>query len=752
MSGRTLSAALLLMACSERGPAAPPSEPPAVVVPAEPPPAAAPVAAPAQRHATIAAGVSHTCALVRGAVYCWGSNAHGQLGDGTDVDRTDPAPVPGLSDAIAVTAGTWHTCALRQVGEVLCWGDGKDGQIGDDRLGTRDRPSAAAGVRATAIAAGGDHTCAIGQDREVWCWGSNFRGQSGAGDGPIRRPTRVPDAPRADALAAGDDLTCALAAGEVWCWGWEPLRDRPGGPARVPGIAGAVQLSVGTGHACVVRDDGRALCWGTGRHGQLGDGRPVATEPARSPHAPPRELPRLAEVADLKDVAAVTLGGEFACALRRTGEVACWGEGRDGKLGDGSLADYHEPVAVPGLRDVIELAAGSAHACARDRAGALRCWGYNEDGQAGPRPPEPALPGASRFALAATGVAVGESHACAWSQTAAWCWGDNTYGQLGDGTRERRVVPTAVVGLAGARELVAGDRHTCALEHGGTVQCWGDDTFGQLAAPGVPSGEPFDEHTGPLPLPPIDARSRPRPGPVAGLRDVVDLSVLAHHTCAVRSTGGVVCWHAFEQQPLTTERPLGAVEMAAGAAHDCVRLRSGEVRCWGTNHTGRLGDGTTVRKDGVVAVKDLADATALAAGRLHTCALRKDGRVACWGDGFSGQLGDGTRADRAAPTTVAGLRGATALTAGEDTTCAIGQGRKLMCWGANTGGQLGDGTHGDRYKPVAARIDPTTAVAVGERAACAVTTTGLVACWGDGLSSAERRWAFAARPQPIALP
>ncbi|MBZ5715303.1 RCC1 domain-containing protein [Nannocystis pusilla] len=702
---------------------------------------------------TLALGVGHTCALARGEVFCWGYGGHGQLGLGDRDDRLVPTRVPDLADVVALAAGTWHTCALRRGGDVLCWGDGSLGQLGDGALGTRPRPSRVAELRAAALAAGGSHTCAIDHVRKVLCWGSNHRGESGPGGAPLLRPAVVPGAPAADALAVGDAYACALAGGAVTCWGVDPLRDgRDPAPAPLPALRGAVSLAAGADHLCVVTGAGRVLCIGTGSEGQLGDGRPPELRAPRGPHAIGLPEPRRSEVLDLADAAAVAVGDDFACARRRSGALACWGENRDGQLGDGARARRDRPGPVGEIADAVELVVGSAHACARLADGALRCWGYNEFAQAGERSREPATPTATH-ALAATGLAVGEAHACAWSDGGAWCWGDGAYGQLGDGARVRRDVSTPVPDLGRVRELVAGARHTCALEHGGTVMCWGDDTFGQLAGRGVPTGEPVDEHTGPLPLPPIEARSRPRPGPVDGLADVVDLATYGHRTCAARSDGAIVCWHAWNDAPLSQERTIaGAVEVAVGAAHTCARTAAGAVRCWGANHSGRLGDGTTESRPDDVAVRGLDDAVALAAGRLHTCALRRGGEVVCWGDGLMGQLGDGSRADRATPTAVLDLGRARAIAASEDTTCAIGQATRVLCWGAGDAGQLGPAGGGGRFAPVVARASAATRLAVGARTACS-SDGERVTCWGEGLSPrASRHWDVIATPRAIALP
>ena len=741
--------ALLAGACAERG-----ADPTAPEAAREVRPAAA-------AGATLALGVSHTCALAAGQVYCWGYGGQGQLGGGSRADAAAPTRVSGLDDAVALTAGAWHTCALRRTGEVLCWGDGSLGQVGDGELGTRPRPRRVPRLQARAIAAGGTHTCAIGQAGEVWCWGSNYRGEIGAGEEHAALPVAVAGAPPAQALAAGDGFTCALAEGAVWCWGDEPLAEVfRAAPAPIPGVSGAVTLAAGARHACAGLAEGRLLCWGTGREGQLGDGRPPRMEPARSPHAPPRARPRLAEVAlpasvpGDRSVVAPAVGGSFACAARG-GSLWCWGSDRDGQLGDGGEErDRDAPAPVPGLTGVAEVALGPAHACARLGDGSLWCWGYSESGQV--TPASPTVSGAA-LELRATGVAVGGAHACAWADEGAWCWGEGAYGQLGDGGRALRGAPTRVPGLRRPLELVAGSRHTCALDEAGEVWCWGDDTFGQLAGRGAPLGEPIDEHRGPLPLPPIEERSRPTPGRVEGLRGAIDLGVFEHRTCAVIGGSGVTCWHAGREEPLTPVLALpDAREVAVGAAHACARLASGEVRCWGVNHTGRLGDGTTTVRSGPVPVRGLADAVALAAGRLHTCALRRGGEVVCWGDGFMGQLGDGTEADRHVPTLVPGVAGAQGLAVGVDSTCAIDQARRVLCWGAGEGGVLGDRTESRRLVPVRAELAPAPArtLALGARTGCATAEDRPVACWGATLSSApaRRRWHFVSQPAAIAWP
>ncbi|MGC9079924.1 MAG: RCC1 domain-containing protein, partial [Nanopusillaceae archaeon] len=172
----------------------------------------------------IAAGGSHTCALLSdGTVKCWGSNDDGQLGDGTNVYRHTPVIVQNLSNAIAIAAGESHTCALLSDGTVWCWGYNAFGQLGYGTYFTdRYTPVKVQNLsNAIAIAAGGYHTCALLSDRTVWCWGSNYFGQLGDGTREDRHtPVKVQNLSNVIAIAAGWYHTCALLYdGTVWCWG-----------------------------------------------------------------------------------------------------------------------------------------------------------------------------------------------------------------------------------------------------------------------------------------------------------------------------------------------------------------------------------------------------------------------------------------------------------------------------------------------------------------------------------------------------
>ncbi|MFZ1410102.1 MAG: hypothetical protein WAS07_01425 [Micropruina sp.] len=344
-------------------------------------------------------------------------------------------------------------------------------------------------------------------------------------------------------------------------------------PPSAPTIIGA-----GDVHGCVVTASGGLTCWGDNTHGQIGDGTTTI-------RLTPRAVTGLAS-----GVQAVTTGAEHTCAVTAAGEVTCWGKNNSGQLGDDSEEDQTSPVAVVGLDSgVRSVAAGTEHTCAVTSGGAVLCWGDNTNGQLGDGTTSlqstPVQVGGLRSGVRA--VAAGAEHSCAVTDDGTvWCWGRNTSGQLGDGTTEDHSTPVAVVGLgAGAQAISAGGAHTCALTSGGALKCWGSNTYGKLGAGYADQSSPVD---------------------VVGLG-------------------------------------AGVQAISAGADHTCAVTAEGALKCWGSNTYGQLGDGSVVDQSTPVDVVGLGSGVrGVSAGRHHTCAMTITGKVDCWGANDNGQLGDGT--------------------------------------------------------------------------------------------------------------
>ena len=351
--------------------------------------------------ADVAAGRNHTCALLDTAgVKCWGRNDNGQLGTGTTDDATEPMDVSGLASGVAAVSGGYaHTCALLDTGGVKCWGANNKGQIGDGTTIEKTFPVDVSGLTldATILISGGEHNCVRLDSETVKCWGNNYYGQLGDG-------TTVSSSTPVDVLGLPTDLF---------------------------GIAAGVD------HTCILLDMGGVQCWGRNDSGQIGDG---TTENRTSPTA----------VSGLSSgVTFIAAGYNHTCALLTTGGVKCWGGNEDGQLGNDTRNDALIPVDVEGLASgVSAIAAGASHTCAILTAGGVKCWGNGDDGQIGNGAPFDRLTPVYVVGLSSglTAITGGGKHTCGLLDTGTiQCWGDNFFGQLGDGTSSDRLSPTDVL-------------------------------------------------------------------------------------------------------------------------------------------------------------------------------------------------------------------------------------------------------------------------------------------------------------------
>ncbi|MBI5566377.1 MAG: RCC1 repeat-containing protein [Chloroflexi bacterium] len=341
-------------------------------------------------------------------------------------------------------------------------------------------------------------------------------------------------------------------------------------------------------------------------------------------------------------------------------------------------------------------------------------------------PAAPQAPSAINF----TQIAAGLNHTCLLTVSGGVkCWGVNTSGQLGDGTITQRNAPVDVSGLtSGVAAIVAGGYHTCALTMNGGIKCWGLAIQGQIGD----GGSVLTNR-----LTPVD---------VSGLTSgVTAIAAGGGHTCAVVN-GGAKCWgqggtsgdgtNAQHNAPVDVSGlTSGVTAIAAGGGHTCARTLGGGVKCWGSNSSGQLGDGTTTGGLTPVDVSGLASGVSgIATGAMHTCALTTGG-MKCWGSNYTGQVGDGTTTDRHTPMDVTGLTsGVTAIAAGVGAhTCAIIAGGVARCWGSNGSGQVGDGTVStNKLTPVdvSGLTSGVTAITTGGAHTCALAASGRAKCWG----------------------
>ena len=518
----------------------------------------------------IAAGKDHSCAVHRsGTVSCWGNNYDGQLGNGQSQDYENrsvenrygpysymPTGVAGITDAVAISAGGEHSCAVHEDGAISCWGNNWHGQLGNGQGGTDDAgfaeiandfysplPVSVVDITdATAITTGRLHTCALHRTGAVSCWGDTGYGQLGNGQSGYIYASAVPLAvvgvADATAIATIWEHSCALhEGGTVSCWG-KNIRGQLGNgqsgdrvvssiPVRVAGIKDATAITAGFEHSCALHEGGTISCWGDNYLGQLGNGQ--SGENAMSSVIP-------VQVADITDATAISIGGGHSCALHLTGAISCWGSNWYGHLGNGQSgenADSSVPVKVKGITDATAISAGFVLSCALHQDGTISCWGSNEYGQLGNgqsgENADSSVPVKVKGITDATAVAAGHQHSCALHRTGTIsCWGYNWYGQLGDGQSGENAdssVPVRVADITDATAITRSGLHSCALHQDGRISCWGIRESGRLG-----DGKGGFETSGPV--------------EVIGITDAIGIITGVSHTCALHLTGTISCWGA----------------------------------------------------------------------------------------------------------------------------------------------------------------------------------------------------------------
>ncbi len=367
----------------------------------------------------------------------------------------------------------------------------------------------------------------------------------------------------------------------------------------------------------------------------------------------PETAPPVPPDASVEASVQLALGFNHTCARRANGSLACWGDNGAGQLGDGVPFDAGprgqalEPQAVVGIDDAIAIAAGLSHNCAVKRDHTVVCWGVN------------------------------------------------TFGQLGNGTKERSPSPVPVSGVTTAVELAGGTSFTCARLSSGKVSCWGANYSGQLG-----DNSKIDRTTA---------------ADVVQLDGAVGVAAGEHHACAIVAGGVVKCWGKNDDGQLgtgsTSESLVPAavaltdvVQVVAASRFTCARQRSGQVYCWGANALGQLGTGSVnTAPNPSPTLTVVRDALSLWVGYEHACAARRNGETVCWGSAGEGQLGSGTvpgDASIPSPQTVVGLTSALGVATGGYHSCATTENGAVFCWGSNSLGAVGNGTRERAYAAV----------------------------------------------------
>jgi len=488
-------------------------------------------------------------------------------------------------------------------------------------------------------------------------------------------------------------------------------------------------ISAGGNHTVFVRENGTLWTWGDSSRGQTG--LRMSAGNTSIPFPVGRET----------NWASISAGNNHTVAVTTNGQLWAWGNNGSGQLGDGTTTNRNIPVRIGTATNWASVSAGDNHTVAVTTTGQLWAWGRNWDGATGLNTTSGNTLTPTRVGTATNWVSVsaGDSHTVAITTNGQfWAWGNNQFGQLGDGTTTQRNIPTRIGDATNWRTMSAGDIHTVAVRMDGTLWAWGSNWDGRTGL-GITSGNTLT------------------PTRVGEATNWVSVSAGSGHTMAIREGNTLWGWGSNGSGQLgdgtTTSRSIPAqvqsgtwTFVSAGSSHTVAIRTGGALWTWGSNREGQLGNGTVgaftnsntpiqvTMATVTLPVPTVNTVTAVAAGNSHTLVIGANGTLWGWGNSDNGQTG--LRMLGGTPTAPLQAGIATnwaSVSAGAFHTVAVTTNGQLWAWGDRGQGRLGDGeSWGNQNTPI--RIGDATnwrAVSAGAIHTVAIRMDGTLWAWGS---------------------
>ena len=659
----------------------------------------------------ISAGWEHTMVLKSdGTVWAWGGmNDYGQLGNGTESRGANPLPKQSLISSVSqISAGNNHSVAVKSDGTIWNWGGNGWKQLGYTSWGSSSPVLLSGLTNPKAVSAGIEHTMILSSDGTVWGVGKNQNGQLCDGTRNLGTDSWTYNSGSATplqmvgangvgymsnviAVATGASNTAIIKSdGTVWWCGWSQgnqLQNHIGSiPLQVAGMTGAVDVAVADYRMYALKSDGTVWSWGL-----------IVSD--IDPYNGATWAATAVQVTGLSDVVAISSHTNHAVALKRDGTVWSWGKNdwgwwsdQWGKLGNNLKGHSATPVQVVG-------------------------------------------PSGIGYLTGITAVVTGSNHSLALrNDGTVWAWGENYYGQLGNGdTYNSSPVPTQVAGLI-ASTLLAPSNLTATAVSGSVALTW-------TAVTGAKSYNVY--------------RSTTRVGPGTLLGNTVsinysDTSAVSGTTYYYYVTAVAGTLESIPSSKVVAQAGTGTVQtvstmksVGGGFYHSAAVGTDGSLWTWGSNNFGELGKGTTSDASTPAKLTSISGVNAVTGGNDHMVALKSDGTVWAWGYNYHGELGNGTKTGNTANSTpgqvltaaATPLTGITAVRGGFWHTLALKSDGTVWAWGNNDWGQLGNGSATPSYGGVAYAAQVTglsnvVAIAAGHWHSVAVKSDGSVWTWG----------------------
>jgi alpha-tubulin suppressor-like RCC1 family protein len=699
-----------------------------------------------------------------GNLFTWGTGNGGRLGDATVSDASTPVTTfAGGTNWKQVSSGSSHTAAIKTDGTLWTWGIGGSGRLGNADTTNVSTPvtTFAGGTNWKQVSAGGNFTAAIKTDGTLWTWGTGTNGQLGdATLTNVSTPvTTFAGGTNWKQVSSGTFHTAAIKTdGTLWTWG-NGLNGRLGDATLtnvstpVTTFAGGTdwkQVSAGDAHTEAIKTDGTLWTWGNGDSGRLGiflisdDFVPNQTFAEGTNWAD-------TETTEPEDLYTLSAGGIHTAAIKTDGTLWTWGNGTNGRLGNGTTTgSISTPVTTfAGGTNWKQVSAGGNFTAAIKTDGTLWTWGTGTNGQLGDATLTSISTPVTTFAGGTNWkqVSSGTFHTAAIKTDGTlWTWGNGLSGRLGNATLTNRSTPvTTFAGGTDWKQVSAGSSHTAAIKTDGTLWTWGTGDSGQL---GNNDSGPGSNRSTPVTT-------------FAGGTNWKQVSAGGAHTAAIKTDGTLWAWglglngqigngvtgtspSIDRRTPVTTfAGGTNWKQVSAGDAHTAAIKTDGTLWTWGNGTNGRLGNADTTNNVSTP-VTTFAGGTnwkQVSSGSSHTIALVDDGvnkELYVWGLGTSGQLGRFSFGEnKSTPvTTFAGGTNWKQVSSGGNFTAAIKTDGTLWTWGNGLSGRLGDATLTNSKIPVTTFAGGTNwkQVSAGDAHTAAIKTDGTLWTWGSGLS------------------
>lgn len=710
----------------------------------------------------INAGSDHVLAVKSdGTLWAWGSNASGQLGIPLVIISSNmPMQVGNATDWVSLGCGKQQSYAIKANGTLWACGSNQSGALGiNSTQSVNVFTMVGSNTNWRNVSGGNNHVAAIQLNGTLWTWGANNFGQLGNAlqTSQSLAPIQIGTSNNWISVETGDDHVMALQNnGKLFAWGFNQSGQLGNGntinqssPVQIGSSifwVGMASGQTGTNNVTQtlgVAADGKVYSWGNNVYGQLGN----TGSNDSNPHPVPTQISTLTNIVN------VECGYGSSYALGANGVLYSWGYNNKGQLGDGTNNDIYFPVTVSVVPvGWSRVAGGELFSMALKSNGTLWSWGDNSFGQLGTGSSSSSLTPVQVLGTDFTKFACGQSHSLAIKADGSlWAWGKNTNGQLGIGNTDNLIHSTpAQIGL-GAKwvSVSCGDGYSMAIQANGTLWAWGDNSFGQLGNGTIGS----TPETLPVQVGSLDNWVDVECGANFTLVIKADGTLWSwgNNNSGQLGLGSTASEFTTPQQvtAVSTNNWI-SLAVAGGGAHALGITSNGNIYSWGANNHHQLGDGTTNPHNAPIQIAYFQTSSlnglTVYCGSFHSLAIVNNGDIYAWGENSNGQLGLGDNTFRSTPAPVLSQSKVISIGCGFNHTSLIKSDRTLVCSaGLNNAGQLGNNSTIDNNTfqcvAVVPCVSPTVPTLSSSSSAICGTGTVVLSITGGSLNDGTAwRW------------